>query len=256
MAGKAIWKGTIHFGQVNLPVKLHTAIREDRIQFHLLHRPDHVKLRQQMVCAYENKPVPIEAQAKGFEVEEGKYIIVDPGEIEEAAPESSRMIEVHEFVKAEEIDPLFFERAYYLEPDLQQKGFQALVAAMEEMEAAGICTWAMRKRHYLGALLAGGKSLRLNTLHYADEVVPAKSLVFRKIPLSEKEVKIGSDLIDQLTAPFEPQKFENEHQKKLQHLIGKKARGEKIALLRPRRLKPTAPDGLLQALKASLKQVA
>ncbi len=92
MAGKAIWKGTIHFGQVDLPVKLHTAIREDRIQFHLLHRPDHVKLRQQMVCAYENKPVPMEAQTKGFEVEEGKYIIVDPGEIEEAAPESSRMI--------------------------------------------------------------------------------------------------------------------------------------------------------------------
>jgi DNA end-binding protein Ku len=256
MSGKAIWKGTIHFGQVDLPVKLHTAIREDRIQFHLLHRSDHVKLRQQMICAYENKPVPSEAQAKGFEVEEGKYIIVDPGEIEEVTPESSRLVEVHEFVKTREIDPLFFERAYYLEPDPQQQGFQALAAAMEELGVAGICTWAMRKRQYLGALLASGKSLRLNTLRYADEVIPVKSLVFRKIPLSEKEVNIGSDLISQLTAPFEPQKFENEHQKKLQHLIGKKARGEKIALLKPKRLKPTAPDGLLQALKASLKQVA
>ena len=256
MAGGTIWKGNIHFGDTNVAVKLHSAIKEERIQFHLLHRRDHVKLRQQMICEYEKKPVPAEAQAKGFEVEEGKYIIVDPAELEQTAPESSRMIEVHEFVKTEQVDPVFLERVYYLEPDIHVKGYNELVGALKEMDVAGICTWTMRKQSWLGALQTSGKILRLSTLRYADEVVSVKSLELQKIPLSEKELKIGSDLINQLTAPFQPQKFENEHQKKLKHLIDKKARGEKIAILRPRRLKPTAPDKLLQALEASLKKVA
>jgi DNA end-binding protein Ku len=94
MAGRAIWKGYIHFEAVDVPVKLHAATGEERIQFHLLHGRDRVKLRQQMVCAYEKVAVPMEAQAKGFELEEGKYIIIDPEELEETVPEESRMIEV------------------------------------------------------------------------------------------------------------------------------------------------------------------
>jgi DNA end-binding protein Ku len=256
MAGRAIWKGYINFGDVNVPVALHTAIREERIQFHLLHTRDNVRLRQQMVCAYEKKPVPAEEQSKGFEVEEGKYIIVDPAELEQATPEESRIIEVHEFIKNEQIDPVFLERVHYLAPDIQPKGYGALVWALKEMDVAGICTWTMRKRSYLGALQSRGRLLRLTTLRHADEVVPVKSLELGEIPLSEKELKIGSDLINQLTVSFQPQKFENEHQNKLQNLIDKKARGEKIAILRPRRVKPTAPDKLLQALEASLKKVA
>jgi DNA end-binding protein Ku len=256
MAGGTIWKGYIHFEDTDVPVKLHTAIKEERIQFHLLHRRDRVKLHQQMICAYEKKPVPLEAQVKGFEVEDGKYIIVDPEELEQAAPESSRMIEIHEFVKAEQIDPIFLHRVYYLEPDIHAEGYSPLVAALQEMGVAGICTWTMKKRSYLGALQASGRILRLNTLRYADEVIPVKSLELQQIPLSEKELKIGSDLINQLAAPFQPEKFENEHQQRLQKLIEKKARGEKIAVLRPRRLEPTASDKLLEALEASLKKVA
>lgn len=256
MSGKAIWKGYINFGDVNLPVRLHAAIKEERIQFHLLHRRDHVKLRQQMICAYEKRPVPVEEQVKGFEVEDGKYIIVDPEELEQTAPERSRLIEVHEFVKTGEIDPVFLERVYYLAPDINSKGYNALVAALKETDAAGICTWAMRKRYYFGALQASGKILRLNTLRHADEVVPVRALELEQVPLSEKELKIGIELINQLTVPFEPQKFVNEHLAKLHSLIDKKARGERIAILRPRRLKPTAPDKLLQTLEASLKKVA
>jgi DNA end-binding protein Ku len=127
---------------------------------------------------------------------------------------------------------------------------------MREMDVDGICTWTMRKRSYVGALQVSGKILRLSTLRYADEVIPVESLDLEDIPLSEKELKIGSDLINQLTARFQPQKFENEHQKKLQMLIDKKARGEKIVILRPRRLRPTSSDKLLEALKASMKKVA
>ena len=259
MAGATIWKGYLHFGDTDVPVKLHTAVKEEQIQFHLLHRRDRVRLRQQMVCAYEKQPVPAEEQSKGFEVEEGKYIIVDPAELEQTAPESSRMIEVHEFVKTGQIDPIFLDRLYYLEPDIadiQGKGFNALLKALKELDVAGICTWIMRKRAYFGALLARGKMLRLNTLRYADEVIPVGSLELQDVPLSEKELKIGSELIEKLTVPFEPQKFENEHQKKLQDMIEKKARGEKIAVLAPRRLKPTESDQLLEALEASLKKAA
>jgi len=256
MTGRVIWKGTIHFGSVDVPVKLHTAVKEERIQFHLLHRRDHVKLKQQMVCAYENVPVPMEEQARGLELEEGKYLLVDPAELEQVEPEESRTIDVHEFVKTEQIDPVFLERVYYLEPDVHVKGYNALVGVMKEMDVEGVCTWTMRKRSYLGALQMSGKILRLNTLRYADEVISVKSLELPEIPLAEKELKIGSDLINQLTAPFQPQKFENEHQKKLQQLIDKKARGEKIAILRPRRLKPTTSGKLFQALEASLKKVA
>jgi len=256
MAERTIWKGNIRFGDVNLPVDLHTAIREYRIQFHLLHKRDHLKLRQQMVCAYEKKPVPVEEQAKGFELEEGKYIIVDPSELEQLAPESSREIELHEFVKTEQIDPAFREHVYYLGPDTKSKEYSALAAVLREMEVEGICTWTMRKRSYFGALQSNGKVLRLNTLRYADEVISVKSLELHQIPASEKELKIGIDLINHLTGHFQPEQFEDEHEKKLQGLIDKKARGEKIAVLRPRLLKPTASDKLLQALEASLKKVA
>jgi DNA end-binding protein Ku len=259
MAGATIWKGDLHFGDTDVPVKLRAAVREERLQFHLLHRRDGARLRQQMICAYEKKPVPGEEQAKGFEVEEGKYLLVEPAELEQTAPESSRMIEVHEFVKSGEIDPLFFDRLYYLEPDLADikgRGFIALAKALKELDVAGICTWAMRKRSYFGALQAHGKTLRLHTLRYADEVIPAESLGLQEAPFSEKELKIGIELIEKLTAPFEPGKFQNEHQEKLKEMIAKKARGEKISILPPRRLKPTEPDQLLQVLEASLKKAA
>ena len=256
MTGRAIWKGHIQFGAIDVPVKLHTAVKEERIRFHLLHKRDHVKLKQQMICAYEKIPVPAEEQTKGFELEGGQYILVGPEEMEQTEPEDSRTIEVREFVKTEEIDPLFLERPYYLEPETPSKEYNILVVALREMDMEGICTWTMRKRSYVGALQATGRSLRLYTLRYADEVISVNSLDLPDIALSEKELKIGSDLINQMTAPFQPQKFENEHQKKLQNLIDKKARGEKIAILRPKRLKPTSSDKLLQTLEASLKRVA
>jgi DNA end-binding protein Ku len=259
MVGATIWKGYIHFGETDVAVKLHGAVREERVQFHLLHKGDQARLRQQMVCALEKQPVPPEEQTKGFEVEEGKYIIIDPEELEKTVPEGNRMIEVHEFVKTAQIDPIFLDRVYYLEPDItsiQGKGYDAFVRALKEMDVAGICTWTMRKRSYFGAVQASGKVLRLNTLRHVDEVVPAASLGLQDVALSEKELMIGSELIDKMAAPFEPRKFENEHQKKLQDMIEKKARGEKIAVLTPRRLQPTESDQLLEALEASLKKAA
>ncbi|HEX9019761.1 MAG TPA: Ku protein [Nitrospirota bacterium] len=259
MAGTTMWKGYIHFGDSDVPVKLHAAVREERMPFHLLHKRDQTRLRQQMYCAYEKKPVPAGEQSRGFEMEDGKYIIVGEDELEQTVSEGSRMIKVQEFVKTEQLDPFLFDRFYYLEPDaadVRGKGYSALVKALKELGVAGICTWTMRKRSSVGALQASGKVLRLSTLRYADEVIAAASLGLQDAALSEKELRIGSELINKLTAPFEPRKFENEHQKKLLDMIEKKARGEAVAVLPPRRLKPTESDQLLEALEASLKKAA
>lgn len=256
MDQRAIWKGNIHFGTIDIPVKLHVAVKDERIQFHLLHRRDHARLKQQMVCAYEKVPVPSEEQIRGYEIEEGKYILLDTQELEEADPENSRLIEIHEFVKAGQIDPVFYSRTYNLSPDTKTGSYPALTRSLDELKVEGVCTWTMRKRSYFGTLMTHSGILRLHMLRYADEVIKASSLGLERMALSEKELKIGGDLIDRMTVAFEPQKFVNEHEIKLQNLIDKKARGEKIVILRPRRLKPTQPDKLIEALEASLKKVA
>jgi len=256
MAGKVIWKGQIRFRSMDVPVKLHNAVREERIQFHFLHKRDHARLRQQMICAAENVAVPAEEQVRGYELEEGKYVLVEGAELEQTQPEESRFIEVHEFVKAGQIDPAFLERAYYLEADGHEKGYAELLEAMREMEVEGVCTWTMRRRAYFGALRVRGMMLCLHTLRYADEMISAKSLELGKLSLSEEELKTGRVLLDQLTGSFESQEFKNEHEKKLRTLVERKARGEKIAIVLPKGVKPTTSDKLLKTLQASLKRVA
>jgi DNA end-binding protein Ku len=255
MAEGAIWKGYIHFNQIDVPVKLHAAVREERIQFHLLHGVDRTRLRQQMICAFEKVPVASGDQVKGFEVEDGKYIILDPEDLEKTLPGQNRAIEVHEFIGAGDLDPLFLGRSYHLEPDGIKSGtYNALAAALKETDTAGVCTWVMRKRSYLGALQVSGRVLCLSTLRYGDEVIPVASLGLQAAGLSEKELTVGSYLIEQMTGPFEPWKFKDEHQKRLWDLIDMKARGEKVAILPPRRIRPTPTANLLQTLEASLKK--
>ena len=256
MTARAMWKGFIRFGGFDVPVKLLPAVREERIRFHLIHRRDHVRLKQEMVCAYDKVPVPPEEQVRGFEVEEGRYILVESEDLERLEPAESRVIEVREFVRSGEVGPLYLGRAYYLAPDGLTKGYAALRGAMREMEVDAISTWTMRKHSYLGALRVAGNTLCLTTLRYGEEVMPVASLGLEDMPLSEKELSIGSELISRLTVPFEAAKFENDHEKKLQALIESKVRGGKVAILRPKRLKPTSSDNLLKALEASLTRVA
>jgi DNA end-binding protein Ku len=268
----AIWNGSITVGPVAVLVKLHPAVREQRIQFNLLHKRDLVKLKRQMVCSLEGAPVPPEDQARGFELEGGRYILVDPTELEQADPEAGRGIEVREFVPAGDIDPVFLERGYFLEPvegdtstERREKrvadvsaahGYAALAGALAEMHLAGICTWTMRRRSYLGALVAAGELLRLNTLRYASEVVKAGRLASAGEPLSARELAVGSELINHMTGSFKPEQFENRHQERLQELINRKARGQKIRLVRPKCRAATESSKLLSVLEASLKKVA
>jgi len=251
---QTIWIGNIHFKEINIPVKLHASVKENHIQFHLLHKTDRVRLRQQMLCAYEKTAVPSDEEVKGFQVDKRKFILMSPEELEQTEPGKSRDIDVHEFVNSDEIDPIFLERTYYLEPETSAKNYGALASALKEMNAAGVCTWAMKKRDYLGALRSNGEKLSLTTLRYADEIVQAKSLGIESYPLSDKELQIAGELIKKLTVHFEPEKYINDHQKKLQAMIEKKARGEKVIVLKPRRLKSTESTKLLEMLEESLKR--
>ncbi len=174
-------------------------------------------------------------------------------------PESCRFIYVHDFVKNGQIDPFYVDRPYYLEPDaagLRPEAYGVLVEALRELDVAGICTWTMRKRSYLGALRAGPRGLRLSTLRYADEVIAANALGLQAVSLSERELTVGSELIRQLGGSFEPAKYEDEHQKKLREMIARKANGEALEVVPPRRVTPTEPDDLLRVLEASLKKAA
>jgi DNA end-binding protein Ku len=263
----AIWNGSINFGTVGVLVKLHPAVREQRIQFNLLHKRDLVKLKRQMVCSLDGAPVPPEDQARGFELEGGKYILVDPAELEATESEAARSIEVHEFVPVADIDPVFLERSYFLEPGEGSGGrgikgssegggvYWALTAVLEEERLVGICTWTMRKRSYLGALVSAGKLLRLNTLRYPGEVIKAARPATGEAP-SERELTVGMELINHMSGRFKPEQFQNRHEQRLQELIDRKARGQKIRLVRPRHKAATDPDRLLAALEASLKKVA
>jgi DNA end-binding protein Ku len=251
---QTIWIGNIHFKDINVPVKLHTTVQQNRVQFHLLHKTDRIRLRQQMICAYEKIPVLKTEELKGFQIDKRKFIIMDPEEFEQTEPESSRTIDVHEFVDPGEIDPVFMEKTYYLEPEVPGKAYGALAAALKEMNALGVCTWAMRKRSYLGALKSDGKILKLTVLRYADEIIQVQSLGIQEYSLSEKELAIAGELIGKLTVHFQPEKYINEHQKKLQAMIEKKAHGEKFVVLKPRRLKSTAPGKLLDVLEESLRK--
>lgn len=256
MGRRAIWKGNVHFQDINIPVKLHITVREQKVQFDLLHKHDKVRLKQQMVCAYEQVPVSASEIIKGYEFEPGKYVLFDKDVIAGTEPESNRTIEIHEFVKSQEIDPMFRDRSYYLEPEAENNTFLSFTKAMAEMDVEAICTWTMRKRSYFGSLQAYGTSMRLNTMRYADEIVSASSLNLPHADTSEREEQIGIQLINQMSAAFQPDKYESDHQKKLQDMIDRKTRGEQITILRPKRIKATTPDTLLDTLKASLRKVA
>ena len=254
MAGRAIWKGVISFGAVSVPVKLYSAVREERVQFHLLHDQDEVRLRQQMVCPVDDEVVDREHQQKGLEVAEEEYVVVEEEELDKLEPESSRDIEVKQFVKLGEIDPRFYDRPYYLGPDGDEKTFRKLAAALHKENLAGVCQWVMRKRAYLGALKFCGNALCLVALRYADELTPSNALKLPKAKLDPREKETASYLIDTMSGEFDPSQYHDDYQERLAELVARKARGQKAPVKRISRPKATQSGQLLKMLQASLKK--
>ncbi len=254
MAERAIWRGVISFGVLTVPVKLYAAVRSRRIDFHLLHDADCERLRQRMVCPLDGEPVEREHVVKGFPLEDDRYVLVGPEELEALDPESSRTIEVLEFVKPEEIDARSYDRPYFLGPDGQDERLAALAEALASSHRFGVCCWVMRKRSFLGVLGCCDGTLCVVTLRRAEEIVSRETLNIPEAAVSEREMKTAAYLMDALAADFRPRAFKDVFRDEVQALVARKARGGTVKPKSVRLPKPTAPDGLLAALEASVKQ--
>ena len=255
MAGRALWKAYFNFDGTEVPVKFHTAVRDLRLHFNLLHRKDGERLKQMMVCPVEEAPVPDEEIVKGYELSDDEWVIVEPDELEALAPEFDREIEILDFVPLDSIDPRYFSRSYWIGPDGKGEVYSSLAKALEKSGQAAICRWAMRKKSYIGALKIVGGVLLMETMHYHDEVVPVKALELSQTGISDRERKTAVQLIEAMSTDFKPENYQNEYQEELRKLIDKKAKGEKITLKKPKKKKATEEEDLADVLEASLAQV-
>ncbi len=260
VTSRPVWSGSISFGLVTIPVRLFTAIREKRLAFRSLHDQDQVPLKQKMVCPADGKEVHAEHIVKGFEIEKDRFVIVRQEELDAAAPKSTKAIEIEDFVNFTDIDPVYFDRPYYVVPKPEGlKSYQLLVKAMEKAGRVGIARVVMHTKEYLAALRPVDGALCLETMHFSDEVVSAKSITpaeskpDAKSKIDERALKMANQLIDSLTTNFDPAKYHDEYRDKMMALIEKKAAGDKI-VTRPESDGKSTRKGsdLMAALEASL----
>ena len=229
---RAIWSGSITFGLVNIPVKLHTAVRNNDVHFHLLHDKDKSRLRRKLVCAADGKEVPNDEIVKGYEVAPDQYVVVDDKELEELAPKESRTIEIRDFVKLSDIDPIYYDRPYYVAPaDRAAKPYRLLVEAMEESKKVGIAKFVMRTKEYLAALRPVGGAICLVTMRFAEEVVPVAQVEAPSasaVKVDDRELKMARQLIDSLSTDFKPGRYKDEFKERVMELVEAKAEGEQV----------------------------
>jgi DNA end-binding protein Ku len=252
---RPIWTGSISFGLVNVPIKLVSATSPKDVRFHQLHSTDNARIQQKRVCSADGEEVPFEEIVKGYEISAGRYVVIDPEELRAADPEATHTIDIEEFVDLDQIDPIFYERAYYLVPDKRaEKPYKLLAEAMAKTNKVGIATFVMRTKQYLCALRASEGALVLSTMLFADEVVPLaglEGLNEEDVTLSDRELAMAEQLIDSLGADFEPEKYHDTYRERILDLIAMKAEGQEISAPAVTAA-PGAVVDLMAALEASL----
>lgn len=255
---RAIWTGVVSFGLVTVPVGLYTATEDHTVHFHQLQRGTSDRIRNRRVNERTGKEVAGEDIVKGFEVGEGEYVIVEPDELEQIAPGRSQTIDISDFVALEEIEPVYFDRTYYLAPRGQEytKVYELLRAALARANMVGIATFVMRGKQYLTALRAEDNVLVLQTLHWADEVRdPGQELP--ELPSSRtgkgKELDMALQLVDSLSGPWNPSRYHDTYQEKVRELVKAKAEGQEIAVAEEPPQATNVVD-LMQVLQGSIDQ--
>jgi DNA end-binding protein Ku len=249
---RAIWTGTISFGLVNVPVRMYSAIEEHKLHFHYLHTKDDSPIGYEKFCKKEDKPVPDDEIGKAFEVSKGKYVYLDDDDLEAAKVEGYRTIELTDFVPYEEIDPIYFEKTYYLGPnDGGEKVYALLAKAMESSGLAGIGTYVMRDKEHLGCVRIRDGVLTLEKLFFSDEIRPAKGIKPSRVSVSKQELEMAEQLIDRFSGRFRPEKYKDTYTNALKKIVRAKQRGKAVEVA-PEREEPEVPD-LLEALRASLE---
>lgn len=256
-ASRPIWTGTISFGLVNIPIKLHTAVREQRISFHMLHDQDNVRLRRKMVCPADNKEIHPEHIVRGYEIHKNQYVIVTPEDLEACGPKSTKTIEITDFVDLADIDPVYYDRPYYILPQAAAaKPYRLLLDAMTHSKKVGIARLVMHEKEYLAALRPVENVIVLHTMHFGNEVVASDSI--EGLPgeqkVGERELKVAEQLIDSLATSFNPSKYKDEYRDCVVAMLEKKAEGERIVTQPQVAAKPVKAGDLMAALEASLAE--
>ncbi len=248
---KSIWNGTITFGMVNVPVKLYSATESKTVHFHEVHAKDRARIEHRRICSKEDREVPYKQIVKGYELAEDKYVVLSKEEVKAAAGDRGKVIHLREFVCAEEIDPVFYEKTYYLGARDDQGAFRLLYAALRKTKRAGIGRFSFHDREYLVALRAGEDVLVMHTLRFHDELVHGDELEIEqaKAP-SPKEVKMAGQLVKTLAEKFDPGAYEDTYRDAVLDLIRRKAKGEEIDLVAQE--EPDHGEDLAAALEASL----
>jgi DNA end-binding protein Ku len=253
---RAIWKGSLNFGLVTIPVQLVTAVRDRDVHFHLLDEDEHCRLRRKLVCPGDNREIPYNKTVLGFEVAPDQYVVVEKDELKRLKPESGRSIHITDFVNQSEVDPQFFDRPYHLVPDEGGRhAYGLLHAAMQRTGRAGIASLVMREKQYLALVRPLGKRLGLVTMRFADEIVGEADLPAPPATndLPKRELDTAVQLVESMADRFQPEKYHDEYREKVLALIQQKSRG-RTPRLAPSRQPKTRVINLMDALKASLAE--
>jgi DNA end-binding protein Ku len=252
---RPIWSGAISFGLVNVPVKLMGAVSPKDVRFNQLEAGTGARIKQKRVSAETVEEVPFDQIVKGYEISPDNYVVIEPQELEALDPKATRSIEIEDFVDLDQIDPLYFERPYYLVPDKGgAKAYALLLEAMKESQKVGIARLVLRTKQYLAAIRPLGDALVLETLLYPDEVTlpdEIEDLPRDDVEIQDRELKIARQLIESLSTEFEPENYRDEYRERVLELIEQKAEGKQI-VTQPATEEPTKVVDLMAALEASL----
>jgi DNA end-binding protein Ku len=256
---RAIWSGAISFGLVNVPVKLYTATSPKTVRFNQLSSKTGARIRQKRVDPTTDEEVPYEEIVKGYEITPDRYVMITNEELEALDPKATRMVDIEEFVDLSDIDPIYYDHNYYLAPTAGgAKAYRLLLDAMREAGKVGIGKVVLRSKQQLCALRPTGDVLALTTMLWGDEVLSPDRLdeigEIEEAQATDRELKMAEQLIDSLSADFEPTKFHDEYREQVLALIEAKANGEEIAV-QPQVEEPAAAPDLMAALEASLAAV-
>lgn len=255
---RPVWSGTITFGLVNIPVKAHSAVRDHDVHFHQLQKRTGSRIRYRKVAEKSGREVEPDDIEMGYEVSKGRYVTFDKDELDELRPESTRSVEVSDFVALDDIDPTYYERTYWLVPDGEpaKKGYQLLRAAMEERHLVGIGTAVMRNKQYLAAIRPLDGALAMSTMRFADEVVDRSSIdeiPSRRTKPPPKQLRLATQIIESLASGWDPKRYHDTYTEELQDLIERRAKGEEITAEPGTEAEEGAQViDLMEALEASL----
>ena len=252
---RAIWSGAISFGLVNIPVKLFSAVSKKTVRFHQIDAESGARVRQKRVGP-DGDEIPYEQIIKGYEIGPDRYVTITPEELDSLSPEKTRTIDIEDFVDLDEIDPIYYDHPYYLAPDTgAAKAYQLLVDAMEDAGKVAIARVVIRSKENLVAIRPRDGVLAMETMLFADEVVPTDSLeemaTDGNVKTSDRELTMARQLIDSLSSDFEPEKYHDEYRERVLDLIERKAQGETIVIEEPSKEPEKVPD-LMAALEASI----